>query len=202
MYLPRSLLSHLYLRLQTTQTSSSPPVLILPSLDPDALCATRILSALLKRDFIQHTIRPVAGYADLTAAGELVRKMRTTEGGDGGVVVCLGVGGLVDLEELLGCEDGWGNVLVWVADSRRPWNLVNVFGAVGEEKIRGVDKGRVSKEFVGREGVVVWDDGDVDECMQRERDAYCELAEMPELGDDDADIDSDDEANDGKFDYC
>ncbi|PYH96685.1 cell division control protein 45 [Aspergillus ellipticus CBS 707.79] len=89
---------------------------------------------------IARLIQPVAGYGDLARAGEeLVKPMRTTNGGSGGVVICLGVGGLVDLSEIL-CltsedeeegEDDMGGVEVWVFDARRPWNLANVFGGEG-----------------------------------------------------------------------
>lgn len=208
----------MYLNLQKSQTSLSTPVLILVSLDPDALCACRILSSLLKLDYIQHEIKPVSGYSDLERAGELVRKMRTTEGNSGGVVVCLGVGGLVDLESILGLEPdeegngGMGNVDVWVFDARRPWNLSNVFGvqtrvtqANGEvvSKVIGVEQGKILSTFKpGSGGIIVFDDGDIEEELSAEREAYCSLAEIPELGeDDDAESDgsaSDADADDGK----
>ncbi len=93
MYLPRSILSKLYLHLQQTCHPLSPPVLILVALEPDALCACRILTQLLKHDYIPHKIQPVAGYADLERVGaELVAPMMSSRGGAGGVVVCLGVG--------------------------------------------------------------------------------------------------------------
>ena len=139
MYLPRTLLSHLYTHLVQNTHPLSPPVLILVSLDPDALCACRILTALLKRDYIPHKVQPVAGYSELAAAGkDLVLPLTRQHGGQGGIVVCLGVGGLVDLEETLGLDGGEDpeaqtnmydhGVEVWVVDARRPWNLQNVFG--------------------------------------------------------------------------
>jgi cell division control protein 45 len=210
MYLPRALISHLYVNLQKSRSPLSPPVLILVSLDPDALCACRILTSLLKLDYIQHTIKPVSGYNDLERAGELVRKMRTTEGNAGGVVVCLGVGGLVDLESILGLEPneegngGMGNVDIWVFDARRPWNLTNVFGVQsrvvdenGEmvSKIAGVQQGKILPNFKpGSGGIVVFDDGDIEEELGAEKEAYCSLAELPELGEDDR-ADSDDSAS-------
>ncbi|GKT69814.1 hypothetical protein ColTof4_02237 [Colletotrichum tofieldiae] len=133
MYLPRSLISKLYLHLQNTRHPLSPPVLVLVALEPDALCACRILTRLLKHDYIPHKIQPVSGYADLDRAGrDLVQPMMETQGGSGGVVVCLGVGGMVDLGSLLGLEpEGeeltFSGVEVWVMDSHRPWNLGNVF---------------------------------------------------------------------------
>ncbi|KAK8188215.1 CDC45 family [Phyllosticta capitalensis] len=201
MYLPRSLIAHLYTHLLHSTHPLSSPALLLVSLEPDALCACRILTALLKRDYIPHKIQPISGYNDLARAGqELVRPMRTTDGGSGGVVICLGVGGLVDLESLLGLEEeasgaNYGGVEIWLMDARRPWNLSNVFGGRGDSlsgedelptRIPGLDRGRISRMYKpGKGGIVVFDDGDVDEEMEREREAYCALEQMPELGDDD-----------------
>lgn len=219
MYLPRSLISHLYTNLLRTHHPLSAPVLILASLEPDALCACRILSALLKRDYIPHKIQPVSGYSDLAKVGnDLIKPMKTTEGGPGGVVVCLGVGGLVDLGDLLGLEseeedqEPMGGVEVWVIDARRPWNLSNVFGgqpspqALSEldsnarRKEPGVEKGCIQKSYrPGKGGIIVFDDGDIAEELDAERDAYCALLDMPEvedLGDEDSDGDDEKENED------
>ncbi|KAF2036674.1 CDC45-like protein [Setomelanomma holmii] len=211
MYLPRNLIAHLYNNLIKRTHAAAPPVLLLVALEPDALCACRILTALLKRDYIPHKIQPIAGYGDLSRAAEdLVRPMRTTEGGSGGVVVCLGVGGMVDLEETLGLDmdengqGGTGDVEVWVLDARRPWNLANVFGTpISEDPLTGelvrrqsgVDKGKILQNYQSsRGGIIVFDDGDIEEELQSERTAYCALEEMPEVGEeDDLDEDSDDQ---------
>lgn len=219
MYLPRALISHLYLQLLRSHHPLSPPVLILVALEPDALCACRIFTALLKRDFIPHKIQPVAGYGDLARAGEeLVKPMRTDRGGSGGVVVCLGVGGLVDLGEILcltaeGDEDGaaeaGGGVEVWVFDARRPWNLGNVFGGAdaaaetlaeplneidanarrrARTRTRGLDKGCILPSYAsGSGGIVVYDDGDIEDELATEREAYYALLDMPDLGEDNDD---------------
>ncbi|PYI23892.1 CDC45-like protein [Aspergillus japonicus CBS 114.51] len=239
MYLPRQLISHLYLQLLRSHHPLSPPVLILVALEPDALCACRILTALLKRDYIPHKIQPVAGYGDLSRAGEeLVKPMRTTHGGSGGVVICLGVGGLVDLTEILclsgpdeedennneddegrGAQD-MGGVEVWVFDARRPWNLSNVFGGeaiadaggmadtgTGNErrKPRGVDRGCITPGYAsGNGGIVVYDDGDIEEELGREREAYCELMAMPEVDEEADDFDelaADGSESDGEADH-
>ncbi|KAF4534552.1 DNA replication initiation factor CDC45 [Lasiodiplodia theobromae] len=214
MYLPRTLIGHLYTHLLHTTHPLSPPVLLLVSLEPDALCACRILTALLKRDYIPHKIQPIAGYNDLAKAGQdLVRPMRISDGGSGGVVVCLGVGGLVDLENLLGLEgqDGtdFGGVEIWVMDARRPWNLSNVFGGRGDTaseendlptKVPGVERGRILRSYKpGKGGIVVFDDGDIEEELEREREAYTALEQMPELdGVDFDDDESDTEENTGE----
>ncbi|CRG89283.1 Protein TSD2 [Talaromyces islandicus] len=221
MYLPRSLISHLYLQLLRSHHPLSPPVLILVALEPDALCACRILTTLLKRDYIAHKIQPIAGYGDLARAGEeLVRPLRTTEGGSGGVVVCLGVGGLVDLSEILcltnaedEAADDTGGVEAWVIDARRPWNLVNVFGGQWQQqarenldefdsnsrrKTRGVDKGGLTRQYTaGQGGVIVFDDGDIEEELSKERDAYYALEEMPEVDDDGDDLSDSESEDDG-----
>ncbi|KIV94943.1 hypothetical protein PV10_02657 [Exophiala mesophila] len=215
MYLPRSLISQLYTNLVKSHHPLSPPVLLLVALEPDALCACRILAALLKRDYIPHKIQPISGYADLSRAGQdLVRPMKTDQGGSGGVVVCLGVGGLVDLGSLLALEtddaqDSMGGVEVWVLDARRPWNLANVFGGIPTDanqnqddvtqrpRYSGVEKGCLQRSYKsGRGGIIVFDDGDISGALETERDAYCALADMPELEDSDSDDDEDDDEDD------
>ncbi|KAI9798234.1 MAG: hypothetical protein M1835_002719 [Candelina submexicana] len=218
MYLPRSLISRLYLHLLRTHHPLSPPVLLLVALEPDALCACRILTYLLKRDYIPHKIQPISGYGDLARAGEeLVRPMRTTEGGSGGVVVCLGVGGLVDLSVVLSLQDeedahgDMGEVEVWVIDARRPWNLGNVFGVQdtatstasengdGPSRMQGVDNGRIQQNYKpGKGGIIVFDDGDIDEELGAEREAYCALVQMPDVEDDGEESDgSEPDSDDG-----
>ncbi|KAF2116247.1 CDC45 family [Lophiotrema nucula] len=214
MYLPRNLIAHLYQNLLKRNHAAAPPVLLLVALEPDALCACRILTALLKRDYIPHKIQPIAGYGDLTRAGQdLVRPMRTLDGGSGGVVVCLGVGGMVDMEEILGLdvdengEGGPGDVEVWIMDARRPWNLSNVFGTplsedpvTGElvRKQQGLDKAKLLQAYQSsRGGVIVFDDGDIDDELSAEREAYIALEEMPEVGEEDGLAeDSEDSEND------
>ncbi|KAH8680946.1 CDC45 family [Xylariales sp. PMI_506] len=217
MYLPRELISKLYLHLQSTRHPLSPPVLILVALEPDALCACRILTRLLKHDYIPHKIHPVAGYGDLERAGqELVAPMMETRGGSGGVVICLGVGGMVDMGTILGLEvegeeSTFGGVEVWVFDSHRPWNLGNVFGGFPLEveaevassyqarAPEGVTLGRISRSYKpGKGGIIVFDDGDIVESLDTERDAYLALVDMPDIDANDDDLygESDSESED------
>ncbi|KAL2691974.1 hypothetical protein Neosp_002369 [[Neocosmospora] mangrovei] len=220
MYLPRSLISKLYTHLQQTRHPLSPPVLILVALEPDALCACRILTRLLKHDYIPHKIQPVAGYTDLEKAGrELVMPMMESQGGSGGVVVCLGVGGMVDLGPLLGLEpegeeSPYSGVEVWVMDAHRPWNLGNVFGGLPLDPVTeisssyqsrsppGVDGGKITRGFrPGKGGIVVFDDGDIEEDMETERNAYLALVDMPEIDENDEDLgDSDEDDDDDEHD--
>ena len=204
MYLPRNLISLLYNNLQRSRHSYSTPVLLLVSLEPDALCACRILIKLLKRDSISYNITPVAGYGDLAqAAQKHIHPMRVQNGGSGGTVICLGVGGLIDLAEAfeLGSADGeevdvTGGVEFWVIDARRPWNLGNVFGGTPPEmaldetngnvraRSSGVEFGEIKSHYkLGRGGIVVFDDGDISEELETQRDAYFKLEQMPEIED-------------------
>lgn len=223
MYLPRSLISKLYLHLQSTCHPLSPPVLILVALEPDALCGCRILTRLLKNDYIPHKIQPVAGYGDLERIGrEHVSPLMSQNGGAGGVVVCLGVGGMVDLGAVLGLEpEGeettFGGVEVWVLDSRRPWNLGNVFGGFPLEPDTeggssfqtrtpiGVTGGRIDRAYKpGKGGLVVFDDGDIEDELGPQRNAYMALMEMPDVEDNgedlgDSDSESEDEGEDDSF---
>lgn len=216
MYLPRPLLSTLYLHLQRTHHILSPQVQILVALEPDALCGCRILTQLLKRDYIPHKIQPIAGYADLEKAGRtIIRPMMESQGGNGGIVICLGVGGLVDLGGLLGIDsDGeqssFGGVEVWVVDARRPWNLGNVFGGLPQaledevndaanHKEIGVDGSRIGRDYKpGKGGIIVFDDGDIEEEMGAERDAYLALVDMPEVEDNVDSDGSETESEDGE----
>ncbi|KAM0250065.1 hypothetical protein ACHAQJ_008758 [Trichoderma viride] len=215
MYLPRSLISKLYSHLQNTRHPLSPPVLILVALEPDALCACRILTRLLKHDYIPHKIQPVAGYNDLEKAGkELVVPMMESQGGGGGVVVCLGVGGMVDLGPLLGLEpegedSPYSGVEVWVLDAHRPWNLANIFGGFPLEPANqvsssyksrsptGVTGGAINRAYnSGKGGIVVFDDGDIEGDLMTERDAYLALLDMPDIEEQDGDGSSEDEDGD------
>jgi cell division control protein 45 len=209
MYLPRSLISTLYQNLQQSYHGLSSRVQILVALEPDALCGCRILAQLFRRDFIQFDIHPIAGYSDLQKAGaKMVQPMMENNGGTGGIVVCLGVGGLVDLGALLGIEvddneTSYGGVEVWVIDARRPWNLGNVFGGqpqipAAEEGLEptrqpGVDNGRIQRGYKrGMGGIIVFDDGDIEDDLDKERDAYLALVDMPEVDEDEEDIDGSD----------
>ncbi|KAL9131475.1 MAG: hypothetical protein Q9217_000623 [Psora testacea] len=202
MYLPRSLISHLYQHLFRSHHPLSPQVLILVALEPDALCACRILTALLKRDYIGHKIHPISGYDNLARAGEsMVSPMKTQNGGSGGVVICLGVGGLVDMSTVLGLEDegdgtdAAGGVEVWLIDARRPWNLGNVFGGNprdvlgmmdGLEHVDAseVEKGKIKPSYKPSQGgIIVYDDGDIEEELVEEREAYCALLAMGDVED-------------------
>lgn len=223
MYIPHQQISQLYTELVRSTHPLSPPVLILTALTVDSLCATRILTALLKRDYIPHKVQPVSGYADLQRVGhELVLPLTRQRGGEGGVVVCLGVGGLVDLDEMLGLDGSAGaveggepedmrdhGVEVWVVDARRPWNLQNIFGSGAvtagtssdgssvEQWRAGVENSRVLPSYrAGKGGIIVWVDENVQNELAAEREAFAELQKMPEIGEQDLMLDGVESDND------
>ena len=215
MYLPRNLVSLLYNNLIQYRNSKSLRVLILVALEPDALCACRILTALFKRDNVLHHIIPISGYGDLARIGENeLRRMR--EGGEGGTVICLGVGGLIDLGDILSLDpprssdDTTDGIEVWVIDARRPWNLGNVFGGSplddplqeisGNARRRKpqVEFGEIKHGYrSGGGGIIVFDDGDIGQELESEREAYFKLEQMPEIDDDGQDTDDTESETDG-----
>lgn len=166
MFIPRSLLASAYAHLKSHAHSTNPSILILCALDIDSLCATRILTHLLKRDYIPHKIHPVSGYQELERLNDTL--VRDNE--DLRFIICLGLGGLVDIAAFL---DLGAAVECWLVDGRRPWNLYNVFA--GDGKVMG---GRHGVGELG--GVKCWDDGDIEEDLGVEGVAFKALVEMPE----------------------
>lgn len=183
MYIPRTLYANAYTHLKSNAHPNAPSILILPALDTDSLCAARILTHLLKRDFIPYNLHPVAGYRDLEAAHNSLIK----ENEELRFVICIGLGGLVDLQDFLGWGDDNPETEFWIIDARRPWNLGNVFSGGG--KVKGGRNG-----LGPRGGVKVWDDGDIDLELSKEGEAYTRLSEMPEMDSDD-ESDTDDESD-------
>ncbi|KAF3927842.1 hypothetical protein ABW20_dc0102969 [Dactylellina cionopaga] len=170
MHIPRHHFGTAYNRLKRSSSSTVPSVLILTSLDVDSLCACRMFTRLLKVDYIPHKLHPVSGYQDLAKAN----KEFITNNEDLRFLVLLGVGGLVDIAEFLELRRG---VECWIIESRRPWNLQNIFGGPGGEGFRLVGRdGDVSDQG----GVVCWDDGDIVDFLQPEQAAYKRLIEMAE----------------------
>lgn len=126
----------------------------------------------------------------------------------------------MDLEAMLGLEidengeGGMGGVDIWIVDARRPWNLANVFGEQSlpqadptqsdlvARKTSGVERGKISQAYrPGKGGIIVFDDGDVEEELGGEREAWWALAQMPEVDEDDGESDgSDSEQDDGQED--
>lgn len=111
--------------------------------------------------------------------------------------------------EAEGDESSFNGVEVWVIDAHRPWNLSNVFGGYPLELASearasyqarapdGIVSGRIGRSYKpGKGGIVVFDDGDIEEGLDVEREAYLALLDMPDIEDDGepyGDSDSEDE---------
>ena len=130
-------------------------------------------------------------------------------------MVCLGVGGMVDIGSVLGLdasndEDPTGGVEIWVIDARRPWNLNNVFGGKPPDLVLGdvngnarskapeISYGRLHQNYrPGKGGIIVYDDGDIDEELAAEREAFYALEQMPDIEDNGQESDESDTASEG-----
>ena len=141
--------------------------------------------------------------------------MLMSQGGSGGVVVCLGMGAKANLEEYLGIgveqegDGAFSGVEVWVVDAQRNWQLDNVFGGGPRDgvledgspgplrKLPGVDQGRIGRGYkAGEGGIIVFDDGDIEEELEKEREAYFALDALPAVDEREEDEDSDSEDDD------
>ena len=102
---------------------------------------------------------------------------------------------MLGLEDMGDGMDAAGGVEVWLIDARRPWNLGNVFGGDPNLIPGGVDgnafaraaqvqKGMIQPSYKpGQGGIIVYDDGDIEQELVEEREAYCALLEMPDVED-------------------
>ncbi|RKP13698.1 CDC45-like protein-domain-containing protein [Piptocephalis cylindrospora] len=123
--------------------SFSTSVLLLVANDPDALCAARILTHLLKEDFIPHQIRPVSGYMDVVReAQELILPNPEITS-----IVMLNCGGLADIHSILQLDEHrMDRRTVYVCDCRRPIHLTNLFGEMGVQVFLGKNEGSALSE--------------------------------------------------------
>ncbi|KAG0140705.1 hypothetical protein CROQUDRAFT_664850 [Cronartium quercuum f. sp. fusiforme G11] len=167
-------------RVSQSQGLSTCPVLLIVSMDVDALCACKILQYLLKQDSIKFRVIPVPGWKELNKITEQIR-----EGNSGyREVVLFNLGGQVNLWELFDLPRG---VRLHVIDSHRPYSLENLFES-------GFNPEQEEEDEEGRPGeVIVWDDGAIEEDTQNERDAFEAIRYVP---DSDSDGPSDEESED------
>ncbi|QLL31994.1 hypothetical protein HG536_0C01620 [Torulaspora globosa] len=145
-------------------------VIFVSCLSVDALCATKMLSQLLKKQLVQLQIVPVFGYSDLK--GHYAKLDDNVNS-----VILVGCGGGIDIEQFFEIEPDEHVIeteqgskkfkrRLYVFDTHRPWNLDNLFGS---------------------DMVNCLDDGTVEEELEEERKAYFRLLEL----DDEQDAESD-----------
>ncbi|KAL6070209.1 DNA replication initiation factor cdc45 [Balamuthia mandrillaris] len=145
-----------------------PSLCIYVSATVDSIAASRMLTALLKKEDIPYQLKPTRGYEDLVAS---ICEAITNE-----QVNCfflIGCGGVVDLEDLLDIHEQ--DVTLFVLDSHRPYHLTNIYS----------DK------------IVLMDDGTTEHIPTiEELQRGAENADYFEEDDDDDDDDDDDQADD------
>ena len=92
-------------------------ILVLVSLDVDALCALKILQYLFQCDHVMYTILPVAGRQDLESA--FVENSESCK-----TVLLINCGGNIDIVELLQPDE---DVMFYICDSHRPIHVHNIY---------------------------------------------------------------------------
>ncbi|CAL9738278.1 cell division control protein 45 [Monosporozyma servazzii] len=124
-------------------------------LNIDALCATKMLSTLFKKQLVQLQIVPIFGYAELKWHYDQIRENSTMNS-----IILVGFGGFIDIESFLNIdpqefiiEDDGGTTTTenevkysrnfYILDSHRPWNLDNLFGS---NMIKCLDDGSVEDD--------------------------------------------------------
>ncbi|BFZ57164.1 DNA replication initiation factor cdc45 [Savitreella phatthalungensis] len=152
MLLQRPQFRDAYEAIKAAAPDSACRVLILCALDPDAVCACKMLSLLLKADFIAHKVHPIAGWQDLARANEtLVKNIELS------FIILLNFGSFFDPLQYLSVDSG---VTIHVIDSHRPIMLESCY-------------------FEGN--VVVWDDGEMErntEIAEAFRDWHAEQEQL------------------------
>ncbi|KAI8870495.1 CDC45-like protein [Ramicandelaber brevisporus] len=168
MFLTTRQLGIAYDKIRQSAAGTTCSVVICAAADPDSLCALRILASLLRDDFISYRIVPVSGYADLDSINEELKQQ--AESGEGGIrsVITINCGGSIDLGQYFTLPS---NVIMYVVDSHRPFNLYNLYA---------------------NDQVVVLDDGDIEEEMMDVRQAFERLeTELTDNEEDENDVDND-----------
>ncbi|SCU90233.1 LADA_0F02674g1_1 [Lachancea dasiensis] len=145
-------------------------VIFVSCLNIDALCASKMLSKLFKKELIQLQLVPVFGYSELKTFYQKLDENINS-------VIFVGCGGMIDIEEFLGVDEEEDNQnehaesrrKIYVLDTHRPWNLHNLFGS---------------------QVVTCFDDGTVEEELKTQQEAYFKLTELEEQQDTDEETES------------
>ncbi|OAV96836.1 hypothetical protein, variant [Puccinia triticina 1-1 BBBD Race 1] len=163
-------------RIAQTQGLSTCPVLLISSMDVDALCGCKMLQCLLKQDSIKYRVIPVSGWKELSKVADQIRDPNSGYK----EVLLLNLGGQVNLWEFFNLPS---RVRLHVIDSHRPYALENVFQS-------GIDSLNEDEDPEEAPEIVVWDDGHVNEDLQEEKNAFEAIRYMPESDSDNSDEDS------------
>ncbi|QRW27499.1 PAB-dependent poly(A)-specific ribonuclease subunit PAN2 [Rhizoctonia solani] len=149
---------------------SASSIVIIPSPDVDALCATRILATMFRNEGVLYRVNPISGYPDLTAYREELLKSPELQ-----TIILVNIGAILDLLSEEWFADFPHDVTIHVIDSTRPQNLSNLFAP-------------------GREGerVRVWDGGEALK-LEKQKEAYEAFLYAVDSSSDESDGDDDDE---------
>ncbi|KAI8617943.1 CDC45 family [Chytriomyces sp. MP71] len=108
---------------------------VIASPDPDALCATKMISNLLKSDCIIHQIIPVNGYFQLDRTNRL--KIENNESLRS--IIMLNCGGVIDIAATLSIPE---HATVYIIDSHRPLHLGSIYKY---EQVNVLDDGEIEE---------------------------------------------------------
>lgn len=143
-------------------------VLILATPHVDSLAALRILTQLLAQDEVPFRIAPVNGYRSL----QHVLAQDVHDHLELHTLIFINLGSLLPLPETVPLPP---HCTLHVIDSHRPWNLSNLFATSGIN-----------------DHIWVWDDGDIEHRLGKEREAY-EILEFDFESDSEESEDEDEE---------
>ncbi|RLV92377.1 Cell division control protein 45 [Spathaspora sp. JA1] len=170
-------------------------VIFVSCLDIDSLCASRILSLVLRKELIQYQLIPVVGYSDL-------KSHYAKLDGDVSNIFLIGCGAMLDLEGFFELnpeeyvdenQQEIRNDLdldlkketpismrrkIYVIDGHRPWNLDNLFGSAM---------------------IVCLDDGFIDANLKSEKLAYTNMMDQLSNGDTEDEESESDMTEDDEF---
>ena len=143
-------------------------MLILATPHVDSLAALRILTQLLAQDEVPFRIAPVNGYRSL----QHVLAQDVHDHLELHTLIFINLGSLLPLPETVPLPP---HCTLHVIDSHRPWNLSNLFATSGIN-----------------DHIWVWDDGDIEHRLGKEREAY-EILEFDFESDSEESEDEDEE---------
>ncbi|KAJ2845276.1 DNA replication initiation factor cdc45, partial [Coemansia brasiliensis] len=131
-YVPSARYEDAYRRI-IDRAGAAASVLLFVSMDVDALCALRILTALFKRDSIGYKIVPVSNYSEIASMNQslIVQNPQIKS------VVFLNCAAQIDIQDFVTLRE---DLNIMVIDSHRPFNLYNVFW---HEQVQCLDDGDV-----------------------------------------------------------
>ena len=169
---------------ESSNPSTCQLVIFVSCLNIDALCATRMLSTLFKKQLVQLQIVPVFGYSELKAHYKKLDENINS-------IILVGFGSYIDIETFLeidpqeyAMDTSHNDSLVqkpenvayrrhiYVLDSHRPWNLDNLFGS---------------------DIVQCFDDGTVEDSLGEQKEAYFKLIELEAADEENKEDGSDEE---------